>query len=442
MKRNGHGRALLMGVVALSMLARIAHADVDANGPWYLELSVDPIGFTFECESTFTQAGTTLSASTPFCFLMPESMTGTIAPATGAFTLVGTGAAICTGANTLAATVAADGKTFGGTLSCGDPTFPGDISVTGSRCGNGVLDTGEECDDGNRYDGDCCSRDCTPRPAGTECGFGDPCLASTCDGAGTCTFIPAEGPCDDFNDCTAGDACVAGTCIGANAPDGTSCDDFDLCSTGDRCESGWCAGAEPLECGACQECDSFEGCVEEPTFFCGSLSLGRSQLRLRDQTDDRGDALSWQLVPDDGVSIGELGNPRSTTSYEVCVYEDFGFGRLLAGLEVPAGTGCNGDGCWKPRRSGFLYTDKSGRQDGVRSMKLSTGKPGKGKLAVKAKGAGIGLASLPAAPPVLVQVQSSDGACWESYYDDPKRNDPLGFDARSNGSPSGSFVTD
>src|SRR5262249_55068118 len=187
---------------------------------------------------------------------------------------------------------------------------------------------------------------------------------------------------------------------------GTSCDDFNQCTTGDACEGGFCFGPTPVECGACQQCDFFEGCVARPAFFCPSL--GRSTLRLRDDPHDKKDVVSWQLAPDGGIAIGDLGDPRFDTSYQLCVFESepfFGFTSLLAGLEVPAGGSCGAKPCWTPKRNGYRYVDRSGTSDGVRSVNLEAGDRKSAGLSIFAKGPSVGLAPLPAELPVVVQFQ-------------------------------------
>src|SRR5262249_34331215 len=161
--------------------------------------------------------------------------------------------------------------------------------------------------------GDCCSATCDfMAPEGTSCGFQGQCSSQQCDASGTCQLVPLDGPCDDSNQCTTGDICIDGFCEGQSVSDGTSCDDFNQCTTGDACEDGFCFG-EPVDCGPCSQCDFFEGCVTQPAFFC-SPAPGRSTLRVRDDPRDKKDVVSWQLTPDAGISIGDLGDPRSDTS--------------------------------------------------------------------------------------------------------------------------------
>jgi cysteine-rich repeat protein len=443
MMKRMHRRKTPAGVAAalLLILAPSARATINATGSW--SSTVTPVSppVTFTCTIDMTQAGTTLTASST-CIGLPPQMTGTIDSSGGAFTLSGFEGSFCLNTVALSGTFASDGSDFTASAGCAVPAFPFPLNVAGSRCGNGVLDPGEVCDDGNQQDFDCCSSTCqSVAPEGSSCGFEQPCQSATCDATGICQIVPIDGPCDDFNQCTTNDTCVDGFCQGQPVTDGTSCDDFNPCSVGDSCQGGFCYPGAPLDCGPCSQCEYFQGCVAQPAFFCPSLSPGRSTLRLRDDPSDKKDVVAWQLDPAAGISIGDLGDPRSETSYQLCVFESdpFYFDRLLAGLEVPAGGSCNGKPCWIPKRNGYRYTDKAGTSDGVRSVRLEAGDGKQAELSVFAKGPGVGLAPLPATLPVTVQLQSSDGACWEADFLEARLNGPLELRARKS-SPSGAFL--
>ncbi|HEY8516309.1 MAG TPA: DUF4215 domain-containing protein [Candidatus Binatia bacterium] len=86
-------------------------------------------------------------------------------------------------------------------------------------CGDGIVDAGEECDDGNVESGDCCSASCSAEAAGTACADDEnPCTDDVCDGAGICTHVPNDDPCDDRNGCTTNDVCSNGECVGTLLP--------------------------------------------------------------------------------------------------------------------------------------------------------------------------------------------------------------------------------
>src|SRR5262249_11950620 len=266
MDMRTHRTKSLTGIAVTLLLMSVAPpagATINASGLWNTTLSTTSIVVT--CTLGLTQTGSMLATSPPSCSVLPFQLTGTIDSSTGAFTLRGSDQSFCGNAVTLSGTVAPDALTFTASAQCGFPTFPYPVNLAGSRCGNGVLDPGEVCDDGNQFDFDCCSSSCDAvAPEGAFCGFFGPCASGACNATGTCEVVPIDGPCDDFNQCTTGDTCVDGFCRGQVVPDGTSCDDFNQCTTGDACEGGFCFGPTPVECGACQQCDFFEGCVARP----------------------------------------------------------------------------------------------------------------------------------------------------------------------------------
>lgn len=152
------------------------------------------------------------------------------------------------------------------------------------------------------------------------------------------------------------------------------------------------------------------------------------------------DKLTW-IWPKGEDSIEDLGDPVGTDHHSLCVYE--ASGNLIAQSRVVASDDCDGNPCWKAKPSApgevkgkFLFKDKTGAADGVSSMQLKSDARGRKTLNVKAKGPGIRLAAipleLPLSVPVSVQLQSSNGACWESTFDEAgvKKSDERVFKAK------------
>ena len=83
---------------------------------------------------------------------------------------------------------------------------------------------------------------------------------------------------------------------------------------------------------------------------------------------------------------------------------------------------------WKATGGGFKYRDTDLTNDGVKIIRLKPG-DGSAKIIFKGQGAPLGLGPLPLALPVTAQL--TDGAtCWESTFDDARRNDPDQFKAK------------
>jgi len=188
-----------LSLFVLLAVAGSAHASIDMTGPWVLILT--DISPPTPLPASFQQIGTSLTGL---------SLTGTIDPTTGAFTLADN--APCnppssTGPTTLTGTVAPDGLTFSGTYEKGVGVMchPFSSPVNGWRppitCGNGVVDPGEQCDNGTNLPGGCCDPGCRFFASGTPCGSSNVCIETdACDGAGTCATGPPLA-CDQCSRC-------------------------------------------------------------------------------------------------------------------------------------------------------------------------------------------------------------------------------------------------
>jgi hypothetical protein len=113
--------------------------------------------------------------------------------------------------------------------------------------------------------------------------------------------------CDDKNPCTTDDHCQDGTCIGTAVTDGMSCDDGNPCTQLDSCLAGICAG------------------MEVPRTDCRAPFVTPSGLfHLQDATPgepNAKDKLTWEWWRGEATLKEEFGNPLSTTSYDLCVYD-------------------------------------------------------------------------------------------------------------------------
>jgi cysteine-rich repeat protein len=243
-------------------------------------------------------------------------------------------------------------------------------------CGDGVVAGGEACDDGNSLDGDGCGRACTVEPCWACAGSPSAC-APVADGTG----------CDDQNPCTGPDACQTGACQ-AGPPTGAACNDGNPCTESDACVGTTCGGSFPLS-----------SCIapEVPA---------RAFVQLTDDADDTRDALLWRWIR--GTTLPPLfGDPTTVTPYTLCVHDAVD-GSLMT-LFVPPG------GNWRATAKGFVYTDGSLVNDGVRKIVLKTG-TGNAKILVRGKGTLLGMTDLSTLD-LPVTVQMTNGmACWEATY--------------------------
>lgn len=234
-----------------------------------------------------------------------------------------------------------------------------DIGAFEATCGNGTVDPGETCDDGNDDDGDCCSATCQP------------------------------------------------------VPDGTSCSDANACSTGDTCHAGVCSAGAAEDCGPCLTCDPGAGCVahvlsscHQPTErFSGELEITARPTRK----------IEWFWVEGEATTRAEIGNPLGDDRYAFCLFDESQSTPRLAFRAATRPDPCGKKSCWKPTgKTGFQYSAPA--SDELRKMVLKTGRDGKAKVTVIAKGPELALPPLPTSLPLRAQLHAENGQCWEARF--------------------------
>jgi hypothetical protein len=147
-------------------------------------------------------------------------------------------------------------------------------------------------------------------------------------------------------------------------------------------------------------------------------------LTLTDRTPDKNDGIAWRWSRGGPVPRSVFGNPLATTSYGICVYQ--GGGTLALGASIPAGGVCNARTqrpCWRTVRHGFSYRNADRTTGAIQSLDLREGaSENAARVAIRGRGPLLGMPSLTALTlPLTVQLQSSDGACWEAAYSAPAK---------------------
>ncbi len=125
----------------------------------------------------------------------------------------------------------------------------------------------------------------------------------------------------------------------------------------------------------------------------------------------------------------EFGDPTSTTTYQLCIY-DSSSSRILDAT-IPAGGLCNAASpraCWQEKSKGFNYKDKDLTPDGVEKLLLKEGLvAGTAKITLKAKGALLDDFAFPLSQPLTVQLHNtSSGLCWDAVYSAPATKNEAG----------------
>jgi cysteine-rich repeat protein len=261
------------------------------------------------------------------------------------------------------------------------------VAPATGMCGDGTVDVGETCDDGDLDDGDGCDSNCTP----TGCGNG---------------VVTTAEDCDDGN-VAAGDCCSP-ACLYESTT--TSCSDANPCTQNDACDgAGVCRGApEPL-----------------PT--CRTAAAGQLKLKT-----GRNPSFLWQWKKGD-AALADFGDPvGGDTIHTLCIYDRTGStSALRARMTVPPGGTCRGRPCWSAKGTTKLaYKDNDATPDGVSKGVFKAGTDGKASIQLKGKAPNLLLPSLPLAQQnaVVVQLRSSDAACWDTTLTVPAtRNDSEQF---------------
>jgi DNA-binding beta-propeller fold protein YncE len=181
-------------------------------------------------------------------------------------------------------------------------------------------------------------------------------------------------------------------------------------------------------------------CTPAPAVGCRTPAVsGAAKLIVKDNpTLDRGDKLVWTWARGSATSVADFGDPVAVANdYVLCVYDGSAAPQPLVATLLQAGAGCGKPqdpptrSCWRPLPGkGFKYRNE-GRPDGVAAAKLLAGAEARAKIKVKAKGETLDTPSLPLAPPVVVQLQSAAGPCWEATYSTPSINFSAQFKAKA-----------
>jgi hypothetical protein len=251
------------------------------------------------------------------------------------------------------------------------------------------------------------------------CNDGDACTLSDRCNNGAC-----EGPtariCDDSNVCT-DDACnPASGCTFTPTVAGTSCDDGNTCTLSDRCNNGACEGPTARICNDnsfCTQdsCDPVSGCVYTPTPLVDCRTAANSMLVIKQGTSDAEDELVFEWI-DGSVTPAELGDPLTSTGYELCVFDADG---ILVDGNVPPGGTCGTKPCWKKHgASGFKFTDADAANDGIERITLrgDVSDP-KAKVLIDGKGSNLPDPVQPVTEPITAQVVNTvTGLCFEATF--------------------------
>ena len=150
---------------------------------------------------------------------------------------------------------------------------------------------------------------------------------------------------------------------------------------------------------------------------------------MRDKPLYKKDKLIWKWLKGSTTSSNDLGDPLSTTDYELCVFDQIGgVDALVLKHLIPAGNAAK----WMSFKHGFKYKDPTLSNDGILSLYLRDGLDGRARIVVKGKGEGLSMTPLPMAQDAAVTVQMSNGIrCWEARYSTYIKSDDVQFKSKA-----------
>ncbi len=170
-------------------------------------------------------------------------------------------------------------------------------------------------------------------------------------------------------------------------------------------------------------------CGGAPATGCKTAASGASQLQLREAVPASHDRLSWKWTRGHATTSGELGDPGTDTSYDLCVYAA---GALVSRTTAPAGGTCGGRPCWRQTATGWTFTQPAPGARVLQKLVLRAGPDGRAKIVAKGRGANLALPSLPVVGmPLRAQLVNGAGTCWEASYSAVLHNDSTRLKAKS-----------
>src|SRR5262249_30317644 len=108
---------------------------------------------------------------------------------------------------------------------------------------------------------------------------------------------------------------------------------------------------------------------------------------LRDRGDNHRDVLAWRM--ESAGLAADVGDPTTTTSFHLCVYDGSSGLQPRRMFALPAGGQCDGTACWRPRGIGFAYHSRDQDPDGISAASLQV--TSRGGVGLKVRGGGTSL---------------------------------------------------
>ncbi|MFT4570901.1 MAG: cytochrome c peroxidase [Planctomycetota bacterium] len=172
-------------------------------------------------------------------------------------------------------------------------------------------------------------------------------------------------------------------------------------------------------------------CADLPQQGCRvTTDPGRPRLKLYGGDTGQRTKLIWTWKRGEATDFADFGDPTATDGYALCFYDGDAAndGVLFFEARAPASaTDWSRIGS-DTNPKGFKYSDREFAPDGIKKIKAKAGIDGKAVIVVKAQGtelatAPLGFPELPSELPLVVQMQSGSGQCWEASFTTATRNE-------------------
>ena len=134
--------------------------------------------------------------------------------------------------------------------------------------------------------------------------------------------------------------------------------------------------------------------------------------------------VKWRWLAGAAFGTVEIGDLAGENDYALCLYDGSADAQPLKRFVMRAGE-CRSGRCWRQLPDGRLkYRDRDGLPDGVRSAVLAPGAAGATSIQLAGKVFDLPFEIEPPwTLPVVAQLHTAEGACWEATYSSAVHNE-------------------
>ena len=161
-------------------------------------------------------------------------------------------------------------------------------------------------------------------------------------------------------------------------------------------------------------------CSPAPLAGCReTTAAGSGVLTFKNAANPNSSRFTWRFAKGPAQDATDFGDPFTTDSYSVCLYDGSADPQPLYAAPVPASGNCGTVPCWRQvgRQGGIDYYDpKLQFVEGIFQIRLLPGAQGRSRGFVKGRGERLALPDTPLTAPVTLQLQGSHGECWSGTF--------------------------